>query len=491
MLPKFISLFLFCCVFFYISRVVALSQQVIVDPEVFSWAKSHNGVVNIMMELKQIDYDKLYQDAKGMDEIPRGRFVYKTLMDHAESTQSSTRQLLREQGLSYDNLWIQNTLVVEGVNLKQIELLSSPSFNAEGLVRRIWLNGLVDPGLEEPTDPIFEWKNHQNDSVVEWNVRYINADKLWDLGITGDDIVLGISDTGTRFTHEALKYSYRGLRSSGTVDHNYNWFDPSGNSSVPVDTHGHGTHVMATASGGFNSSRKVGVAPSSKWISCRPFGRTSSPANFIKCLQFFLAPTNLQGNSHNPDLRPHITSHSYVCNNCNMLNAIKALRASGSLFVKSCGNSGPRCSSITEPGFYAEVICAGALTKSDQLASFSSRGPSSINSTLFKPDFTCPGQDIISAYPTSDTAYRSMSGTSMAAPCLNGAIGLLWSALPRLRRQIDETISLLQMASRETPINNTCNSENSPNNLFGYGKLDILKAYEIGKAKYGDIKKNK
>lgn len=53
----------------------------------------------------------------------------------------------------------------------------------------------------------------------------------------------------------------------------------------------------------------------------------------------------------------------------------------------------------------------------------------------------------------------------MAAPCLNGAIGLLWSAIPRLRRQIDETISLLRMASRETSINNTCNSEGSPNNL--------------------------
>lgn len=90
-----------------------------------------------------------------------------------------------------------------------------------------------------------------------------------------------------------------------------------------------------------------------------------------------------------------------------MLDSIKALRAAGSLFVKSCGNSGPSCRSITEPGFYKEVICAGALAfKSDDIASFSSRGPSAEG--LIKPDFSAPGSNINSAYPgASNNVYRS------------------------------------------------------------------------------------
>jgi hypothetical protein len=50
-------------------------------------------------------------------------------------------------------------------------------------------------------------------------------------------------------------------------------------------------------------------------------------------------------------------------------NAIDALVESGVVFVKSAGNQGPSCKSITEPGFYDSVVAVAALSqKSDEIA---------------------------------------------------------------------------------------------------------------------------
>jgi hypothetical protein len=49
--------------------------------------------------------------------------------------------------------------------------------------------------------------------------------------------------------------------------------------------------------------------------------------------------------------------------------AIRVLVESGVVFVKSAGNSGPSCITITEPGFYDFVVAVAALQKeSNQIA---------------------------------------------------------------------------------------------------------------------------
>jgi subtilisin family serine protease len=369
-------------------------------------------------------------------------------------------------------LWIQNTYAVFDVTLEDMEV-----FAQLDEVQRIWLNGIIDPELEEPLTN--QKSVNISNEAAAWNIEYIKAPALWKKGFEGKGVVLGNADTGAQFNHESLISSYRGNKGNNVFDHNFNWFDAAGASKVPVDTHGHGTHTLSTIVGG-HPGKQVGVAPKAKWIHCKAFGTSGSPSNFVKCLQFFLAPHDLNGRNANPDLRPDITSHSYVCRGCGLLPGIKALRAAGSLFVKSCGNSGPRCGSITEPGQYAEVICAGALaTRSETIASFSSRGPMP---GIIKPDFATPGQNVDGAVPgTSNNRYSAMSGTSMAAPALNGAFGLIWSAVPKLRGKIDKTIEIFKKSSRQR-LTNDCSSNNkSPNNVYGAGIIDLEKAYELAK----------
>jgi len=333
-----------------------------------------------------------------------------------------------------------------------------------------------------------------NQGEIEWNVRWINADKVWAKGFTGTGKVVGVSDTGIQFNHPALIGSYRG-NNNGQIDHNYNWFDGTPNRvAVPEDDNGHGTHCTGTAAGGV--ARRIGVAPGSKWIHCRSMKiqtRQWSQETFIACLQFFLAPTNVQGQNPDPTRRPHSTSHSYGCNaglGCPNQEAMRpgseALRAAGVYMMVSAGNSGPRCSTIDrQPCHYAAVITVAALNQnSDALAAFSSRGPITIdNSNRQKPNIAAPGVNVMSAFPGD--RYTAMSGTSMASPAVNGAVALIWNAVPSLDRNLDRTAEVIYASAKRQP-SNECGSNGVPNNLFGYGTIDVDKAVTLAMEIYGN-----
>jgi len=234
-----------------------------------------------------------------------------------------------------------------------------------------------------------------------------------------------------------------------------------------------------------NGDQHIGVAPEAKWIACRNMNDgLGSPQSFIECLQFFVAPTDLQGLNPRPALAPDVIGNSYGCRSIRCdINALHEATVNvvnaGIFMAVSAGNDGPNCASaVTPPGLYEESFSAGALgTRAHTIAPYSSRGPVTVDgSGRRKPNIVCPGSGVRSSYTQS--SYATLSGTSMAAPAVAGAIPLIWQAKPELRRKPDETAILIERTAIPL-ITRSCSNANDPdvpNNVYGYGEMDILAA---------------
>src|SRR6266700_4202766 len=416
----------------------------------------------------------------------KGRFVNDALRNKAQTTQAPILQWLAERGVEHQSFYIVNGILVKGSREIAEALASRPD------VARVEGNPVIQNPLPEAVEgPV----QPEAPVAIEPGITYTHAPQVWALGFTGQQIVVASADTGVRWTHNALKPHYRGW--DGVVaDHDYNWHDsihnsvsnPCGNDSTfPCDDFFHGSHTTGTAIGDDGIGNQIGMAPGAKWIGCRNMDvGNGTPARYIECMQFFLAPypINCTPNEGDPTKAPDITINSWGCPasegcSANTLQAaVEAQAAAGIQMVVAAGNSGPGCSTVTDPpSLYAASYTAGALsTGTDTIAGFSSRGPVIVDgSGRIKPDITAPGTGTRSASNASDSAYTTASGTSMATPHIAGAMGLLWCALPSLRHQITTSRDALNNAAVHIA-STQCGTAGPPNNVYGWGRVDIAAA---------------
>ena len=415
-------------------------------------------------------------------------------------------------GIDYQSYWAVNMLVAEGDRGDVLAMADLPA------VSRIESNEAVD-GIHGEDGP--ETTDEGNAvEATEVGVTNVQGPSLWSLGFNGQGIVVANQDTGMRWTHAALRNHYRGWISGTTADHNYNWHDsiharitnadggtPSGpaanscgfNLVAPCDDQGHGTHTTGTSIGDDvgvgTGTNQIGVAPGAKWIGCRNMDAGNGrAATYTECFQFFLAPTDLTNANADPTKRPHVMNNSWGCPLAGELCPREVMKtivdnsaASGIFVEASAGNDGSACGTVQDPpGIYASAFSTGAISGStNALQSFSSRGSvTSDGSGRMKPDLSAPGASVRSSLRTSDTAYGTMSGTSMAGPHVVGTVALLWSARSKLVRDIPRTEWLLTRSANPavTVASNAagCGGIASvPNNHFGWGRVAVLAAYNL------------
>jgi subtilisin family serine protease len=325
----------------------------------------------------------------------------------------------------------------------------------------------------------------------------IEANKVWTLdGKRGEGIVVASADTGVDWAHPALKGKYRGWNGT-TASHDFNWFDAIENQAAPFDdyTPSHGTHTTGTMVGDDGAGNQVGVAPGARWIACRNMNvGNGQPSTYLACNQFFLAPYPRGGDPEldgDPTKAPDIVNNSWGCppsEGCDvsvLTDSFAALRAAGILTVASAGNSGSSCSTVSDPpAIYEDSFVVGATDSSNVLASFSSRGPVTVDgSNRLKPDVAAPGVAIRSSLRGG--GYGSLNGTSMASPHTAGAAALLWSARPQVRGLIGITRCLMSASARgfvQLSAPQTCGGTgvaSRPNNLFGFGLIDAYDAIHL------------
>jgi subtilisin family serine protease len=383
--------------------------------------------------------------------------VYRRLVAHAGTSQAGLRAELDRFGLSYTPYYLVNAIEVAGgpevrawlsrrddvdrvlgsQRLRPLPATGSPLRGTAGLV---------------PEDP-------------EWNVAMVRADRVWDeLGVTGEGIVVGSSDSGVDGAHPALAAGFRGGDDS--------WLDPSNGTRTPTDRNGHGTHTLGSALG----RGGIGVAPGAQWTGCANLARgLGNPGRYLDCLQFMLAPYPPGGDpwrDGRPARAPHVLTNSWACppiEGCDegvLRPATAALQAAGVYAVVSAGNAGPLCETIEDPpAQYPDVLTVGAVDRDGQLSVFSSRGPVPGAS---KPDLVAPGARVVSALPGG--GYGPLDGTSMAAPHVAGVVALMWSANPDLIGDLASTTQILRDTAHPVAIDDPeCGG---PASLVGAGLVD-------------------
>jgi serine protease AprX len=413
--------------------------------------------------------------------LEKGRFAVNALRAVAARTQAPLRAFLERRGVPYQSFYILNMIKVAGDRALMQELAARPD------VKQIDANPHVRTAL-----PVQTGVDSKADSPegVEWNVSRVRAPRVWAMGFRGEGRVVAGADTGVQWDHPALKSHYRGWDGS-KVNHDYNWHDAtSQHSPTPIDPHGHGTFTVSQMVGDDGAGNQVGVAPGAQWIACRNMDAsgTGSPSTYTECFEFLIAPYPVgDPGGGDPSLAPDSINNSWVCPasegcSANTLKAIvDSVRAAGIFPAMAAGNSGSGCSSVSDPpAIYDSAVSVGATNSANQISSFSSRGPVTVDgSNRLKPDLSAPGENIRGAVPGG--GYQSgWSGTSMATPHVAGGIALLWQAKPTLVGNINATERTLGRSAHHMTSTQNCggSGQNVPNNVFGWGILDLLHAVQ-------------
>lgn len=484
MKPILFSLFLcFSCLFLQ-------AQTAKIDVVVKEKLLTQEIVDCIIIFQQQADISSAYS-IKGKTE--KATYVFEQLKSLASSS-ATTEGFLRTQGILYQRFYVVNSIHAK-LNADQMNTIASFSE-----VKSILHNSSFV--MEKPVEIVAD---NTRMGVTNYGIKKIKADKVWEMGITGQGVVVGAQDTGYDWEHPALKIQYNGF-DGVNANHNYCWHDaihernpnnsndnnPCGfDATAPCDDDAHGTHTMGTILGYYangSDTNKIGIAPDAKYICARNMDRGwGLLSTYLECFEWFIAPTDLSGNNPDPAKSPHVINNSWGCvkeegcdtSNLNVLEmAVNTCKAAGIVVVVSNGNEGPGCRTTGDPAaLYLNSFSVGSSDQNNNISGFSSRGPT--KSGLSKPDVTAPGSQIMSSIPGN--GYAAYSGTSMAGPHVAGLVALIISANPNLAGEVDSIQEIIKSTCIKKLTFEGCGGNTStsyPNNTFGYGIIDAKAAVD-------------
>ena len=425
----------------------------------------------------------------------RRDFVVSELKAFAEASQHDLRQGLAEmqqKGLVSEpkTLWSANALYFSATKSVILDLSQRNDIELIGFDHKE--NLIPETEAARPSSTLRE---------TTPNIFQVNADKVWELGYTGEGVVVAVVDSGVNYDHLDLADRLW----DGGEEFPHHGYDIVNGDDDPMDDKGHGTHCAGTVLGDGTAGSLTGMAPEAtlmcvKSIDDEGFGGSANIAGGMEwsvehgcdLISMSLGMVNAEI----PD-RELLRRSSVSILDAGIVAAVCAGNEGHIQFYcpvpnnirvpASCPPPYLDPDQLENPGELSCVIAVGAVDSNDEAAYFSSHGPVTWTNTefgdyayepgigLIRPDLSAPGVAIKSLdYLTTD-GYCNMDGTSQATPCLAGVVALMLQKNPELLpadicRILEETsVKLTEHKS----------------NVTGIGRIDALAAINAVEASDG------
>ncbi len=470
---------LFLCIFSY-------AQNNVIEPELQKILNQRNNDyidVNIMLKAQMSTAELSALNCKSDSKEVRRQVVTNALKSYSEQTQENVMSVIKAEEKNNSVIDVKSFWITNFINCKAkadviYQLASHPD------VAKIIYNQKME--VVNDAEEINTRGVRASSATIGQHITQIQADKVWELGYTGKNVIVAVLDSGVNTEHPDLKDHLW----DGNPQHGYNVINPG---QDPIDTGSHGTHCAGIVCGDGTSGTMTGVAPDAKLMSIKLYEGTSGLTidGLTSAIEF--------ASSHGADILSISQGWrgSYAAAYRQTLRSIfDNLLEQGIIAVVAAGNDRVEIANYPVPqnvrtpgdcpppwlhpdqttqveGGLSSVVSVGGVDENNNIMAISSQGPVQwsdyplANGGLIRPDIVAPGT-IYSLSNDLDDVYATKGGTSQAAPCVAGVMALMLEKNPDLSPA--DLCRIIETTA--TPLTN------KKDNLYGSGLINAFAAVQ-------------
>ena len=333
------------------------------------------------------------------------------------------------------------------------------------------VSGSLSPGASSPARSL-DYGN------AKPQITQIQADFLHQEGFLGENIVIGLLDTGFNLEHTALE-RVDVIAQRDFINNDVNTADQADQDDPTQDDHGSAVLALLAADA---PSQLMGVAPRARYLLGKT-ERVSQDGHIferqieedwwvegIEWLEEMGADVISSSLGYSDWYRfadlDGQTAKVTIAANLAVQKGIPVLIAAGNLGGHPPTDSIGLLGRITPPADGFDVLAIGAVDRDGLVPPFSSRGPTFDD--RIKPDLMAMGIGVTSIDTTTREGFANdFSGTSAATPLATGVVALLMEAFPLAT--VADIVHALRM---------TASQSDKPDNIAGYGIVRAQAAYD-------------
>ncbi|UCB52328.1 MAG: S8 family serine peptidase, partial [Candidatus Zixiibacteriota bacterium] len=293
----------------------------------------------------------------------------------------------------------------------------------------------------------------------------INVPIVHDMGFTGQNVIVGMLDTGYRKDHQAFAAAFSEGRVLAEWDFIYDDGNTQNQAGDPPGQHSHGTVTWSTLGGEFDGKLYGPAFKASFVLAKTEDTRWEEPVeedDWVAGLEW-ADSIGAEVMSSSLAYSDWYVASDYDGNTCVTTVAADMAASRGILVCNAMGNEGPGYLTLDAPADADSILACGAVNEDGVIASFSSRGPTFDG--RIKPDVVARGVATYCAQSSGIDHYGGANGTSLSTPLVGGCAAVLMSAHPDwTAMQVREAMMI------------TADNASSPDSTYGWGLLNLFSA---------------